>query len=170
MKRLIPGRWRARREPGRTMQYQEGGGQLLGLRDDISRLFEDFFGDAPGLHAWPDAGKQALFQPRIDVSETEKAVNVIAELPGMDEKDVEVCLERGVLSIRGEKKQEQQHKDTHFHYVERRSGRFYREIALPSLIDSDKAQAVFRKGVLTVSVPKTKGTEKACRVIPVTTA
>ena len=169
MKRLLPERWRGRHEADKPARRQEEDAHpLLALREEMNRLFESFFGEAPAFPAWPSGKELASFHPRMDVAETDKAVTVTAELPGLDEKDVEVSLSHGTLSIRGEKKEEKKQEDAHYHYVERRSGSFYREVALPPSADPKKAQAVFRKGVLTVTIPKLAKGGKDRKVIPVT--
>jgi HSP20 family protein len=90
--------------------------------------------------------------PNVEVSETNKEVEVIAELPGLDEKDVDVQLANGVLTIRGEKKTETEDKDQRFN--ERFYGQFERRIPIDD-IDEDKVTASFKNGVLTVTLPKT---------------
>lgn len=92
--------------------------------------------------------------PRLDVSETEKEIKVTAELPGMDEKDVNVTLEGDVLTLTGEKKAEAEEKGKNFHRVERTYGSFHRVVRLPSEVDATKVTAGFKKGVLTVTLAK----------------
>jgi HSP20 family protein len=94
--------------------------------------------------------------PRIDVSETKDALEVTAELPGIDEKDVEVTLSEGMLTIRGEKKTERDEQDAskNWHVTERSYGAFSRSIALPFEPDAEKVEAKFEKGVLRVKLPK----------------
>ena len=111
----------------------------------IDRLFGDFLG----------RGREG-FVPRLDLSETEKEVVVSAELPGMDEKDLEVNFSKGRLTISGEKKAEREEKgeDKSYHLVERSYGSFSRAIDLGEAVDAAKASAVFKNGILTVKVPK----------------
>jgi HSP20 family protein len=92
--------------------------------------------------------------PRVDVSETDTELKIEAELPGIDEKDVEVVLSDGRLTIKGEKKQEKEEKKKDYHLLERSYGSFARSIALPFEADPDQVKASFAKGVLTVTVPK----------------
>lgn len=168
MKRLIPERWRGRREADKpARRLEDNVHPLLSLRDEMNRLFESFFGELPDFRTWAGGKDLAAFHPRMDVAETDKAITVTVELPGMDEKDVEVSLSQGVLSIRGEKKEEKRQEDARYHYVERRQGSFYREVALPPNVDTNKTHASFRKGVLTVTVPKSAKAEKDRKVIPV---
>ncbi len=101
--------------------------------------------------------------PSLEVSETDKDVKVTAELPGLEEKDVEVLLAECILTIRGERKSETEDKDRHF--SERYYGRFERSVALPYEVEEDKAEASFRNGVLTITLPKSaKAQEKARRI------
>ena len=92
--------------------------------------------------------------PRIDVSETDAELKIEAELPGVDEKDLEVVLSDGRLTIKGEKKAEKEEKKKDYHLVERSYGSFARSIGLPFEADPGQVKASFAKGVLTVTVPK----------------
>lgn len=117
---------------------------FLALHRQMNRLFDDFFRDFEmprGLaQGWPS----------VELSEGERDVKVIAELPGMDERDIEVTLRDGVLTLRGEKKQESNGAS----YSERWHGQFSRSIQLNSDVDPDKVRASFDKGVLTVTLEK----------------
>jgi HSP20 family protein len=101
----------------------------------------------------------------LELAETDKAVTVSAEIPGLDEKDVEVTLADGVLTIRGEKKSEIEDKQRQF--SERSYGRFERRIAIGREVDEDKVEASFRNGVLTVTLPKTERAQSRARRIAI---
>jgi HSP20 family protein len=142
LKSLIPiGRDRsvARREPG----------PFASLQREIDRLFEDFTRGWPSLSTG-DAG----LMPSIDVTETDKEIEITAELPGLEEKDVQVNLADNVLTIRGEKKAEKEQKDKDYRIVERSYGSFSRSLLLPDGVDPDAIKASIAKGVLKVTVPK----------------
>ena len=96
------------------------------------------------------------FDPKVDVIETEDAVKVEAELPGLAAEDVHVTVSRNVLSIKGEKKQEREEKGDNWYRAERSYGAFERAIPLPQGTDTDQADATFDKGVLTVTFCKTE--------------
>jgi HSP20 family protein len=120
-----------------------------GFRREVDRLFDDFFsGRSPTR--WPGEG----IDLRLDVSETDKELTIAAELPGVDEKDVEVTLADDLLTIRGEKKREHTQRNGDYHMVERSYGSFARSLRLPFKVDQDKVDARFEKGVLTISLPK----------------
>jgi len=119
---------------------------FFGLRREIDRLFDDMF-RVPSF-----AGVGTMSWPSVEVSDSEREVRISAEVPGLSENDVEVTIDDGVLSIRGEKKSETDDKNRG--YSERWYGRFERRIALPSGVEQDKAEASFRDGVLTVTLPK----------------
>jgi HSP20 family protein len=125
---------------------------FLTLHREMNRLFDDVF---RGLDVGPLASDRFLDQttgwPSIEVSETDKDVKVTAELPGLEEKEVQVELANGVLSISGEKKTET--KDTDRRFSERFYGRFERSIPIEE-VDEDKISASFKNGVLTVTMPK----------------
>lgn len=126
------------------------------MRRDVDRVFDDMwkgFGGGAGL---PAAFGSGASTPRIDVKETAAGIEVSAELPGVDEKDIEVELQDDVLTIRGEKKVEKEEgdKEKGYHVMERSYGSFARSIALPYGADPDKVSADFAKGVLKVLVPR----------------
>lgn len=105
--------------------------------------------------------------PRLDVSETDTALEVVADLPGMDKKDINVSLDGDLLTIKGEKKEVKEKKEKHYHSIERRSGSFYRAVRLPAKVEEDKIEAVFKDGVLTLTLPKSKETGKKVAQIEV---
>jgi len=92
--------------------------------------------------------------PRVDIVETEKDIKVSAEIPGMDEKDIRVQLNGDVLTISGEKSSEHEEKEGQYHRMERTYGSFRRDLQLPTDVDGDKVEAVFSRGVLTITLPK----------------
>ena len=126
---------------------------LWGLQRRMNRVFEDFFGDW-GLEPLGGSGAERDFLPNIDVAETDKEITITAELAGMDQKDVELTLNDDILTIRGEKKQESEHKDAKSFHRECSYGSFVRSIQLPAEVDQDKVKAEFKKGVLKIQLPK----------------
>jgi HSP20 family protein len=148
---LIP--WRrkqpVRQEEERSLQREEH--PFLTLQQEMNRLFDDFFGGR-ALEPFGALGEGwDAFSPQVDVVETDKEIRVSAELPGLDDKDVEVSLSRDVLTISGEKRQE---KGRDYFRAERSYGSFRRSIPLPAEVNTEKVDAVFKKGVLTVTLPK----------------
>lgn len=100
------------------------------------------------------------WSPRLDVSETESGLEIVADLPGMEKKDIKVSLEDNLLTIQGERKEEKENKDKQYHTIERRSGSFYRALRLPVEVEKDKVEAAFKDGVLTLRLPKSKEAKK----------
>jgi HSP20 family protein len=135
------------------------------FRDEMNRLFDSFF---RGFDIEPFEPRIA-FSPKVDVSETEKAFTVSAELPGMDEKDIDVSLEKDRITIKGEKKEEKEEKGKDFYRAERSYGSFVRTIPLPKEIDTEKVEAQFKKGLLTITLPKTPEAIKEVKKIPIAT-
>lgn len=125
---------------------------FITLHREMNRLFDDAFRGfgAPSL-APPMEGRFGW--PKLEVSDTDKAVMISAELPGMTEKDVQIEIANGILTIRGEKKDERNGEGKHF--TERTYGAFERQIALED-VEDDKAEASFKNGVLTISLPKSE--------------
>jgi HSP20 family protein len=132
------------------------------LYRDMNRLFEDVLrvsGDSE-----PARSGAVLLTPQMNISETDKELVVTAELPGVEEDDIEVNLDGDTLAIRGEKKTERSTDGENFHVSERMFGRFQRIMQLPFKTDPDKVDAEFDNGVLTVKIPKDKSAELSHRV------
>ena len=108
--------------------------------------------------------------PAVDVAESDRAYKVHAELPGIDEKNVEVKVTDGVLTIKGEKQEEKEEKKKDYYLSERSFGSFQRAFQIPNGVDLDKIEANFKKGVLTVTLPKSTEAQKAEKKITVKSA
>ena len=134
---------------------------------EMNRLFDDFFGEYPVAVRGEGVEWGGGFVPRVDVAETDKEVRVTAELPGMDEKDVDVELRGGVLTIRGERRDEQEEKGKNWYRREQSSGSFRRAIELPAGVDAGKARAQFKKGVLVFTAPKRAEDQAKRKAIPI---
>jgi HSP20 family protein len=124
-------------------------------------LFDDVLRGAPAAGGH---GQGSLLAPNMDVSETDKEIRIQAELPGVNENDVEVSLNDDVLTIRAEKKQERKEEREGTHISERSFGTFQRAIRLPFQVNPDQVQARFENGVLHVSLPKTERQERNRRI------
>lgn len=144
---------------------------FMELRRQMDRLFDSFTG---GLHL-PAMGapfdlpamRGGAVPVRFDVSEGDDAIEVSAELPGLDEKDVEVVLENGVLTVKGEKKAESEKKEKDYYLAERSYGAFRRSFRLPDTVDEDKINADFDKGVLKLVLPKLAAAKRKAKKIPI---
>jgi HSP20 family protein len=136
------------------------------MQREMNRVF-DSFNRNWGLGAFPEFN--GAFMPRLDVTEEAKAFTVTAELPGMDEKEIDLSLSGDMLTIRGEKKEEKEDKNKNYYYSERSYGSFLRTIPLPGQVATDKVSASFKKGVLTITLPKTAAAADATKKISVKT-
>jgi HSP20 family protein len=137
------------------------------LRQEMNRLFDNFLG---GFEMEPFMGRPLVtFSPSIDIKESDKDIRVSAELPGMDDKDIDVLLGKDSITIRGEKKEEKEDKAKDYYRMERSYGSFSRTIPLPAEVDTDKVKAEFKKGLLTVTLPKTAQAIKQTKKIAVKT-
>jgi HSP20 family protein len=146
---LVPWTKRQRLSTGR-----EAFDPLLALHREMNRLFDDVFRGFGPLGRVGNSSMDGQFAwPRLELSETDKAVTVSAELPGLSEKDVQVEIANGMLSIRGEKKAER--SDESKFVSERYYGSFERQISLDG-VEADKTKADFKNGVLTVTLPKSE--------------
>jgi len=137
---------------------------LLSLRNNIDRLFDNFFRGIDISHL---AATPPMFSPSIDVADSGKELKVTMELPGMNEKDIDVSLTQNSLTIQGEKKDETEVKGSSYHRMERVYGSFTRTIPLPVEVNVDGARASYRKGVLSITIPKTEESLKEAKRIPV---
>ena len=149
------------------------------LRSEVDRLFEDFDRDF-----WRSPFRGSVFDIEpvwqreltwgaplaVDIVEKDKAYEITAELPGMDEKNIEIKLANGSLTIKGEKQEEKEEKKKDYHLRERHFGSFERCFAVPDGVDVDKIEASFKKGVLTVTLPKKPEVIKPEKKIEVKTA
>jgi HSP20 family protein len=143
------------------------------LRAEVDHLLEQFGGGfpwrlparwpaMPSMGEWP--GPMAAHAPAVDVVETPSAYEISAELPGMDEKNVEVKIVNGTLVIKGEKHTETEDKKGDYHVSERRFGSYERSFGLPDAVDASKIEATFSKGVLKVVMPKTAEAKKETKI------
>jgi HSP20 family protein len=149
------------------------------LRREVDRLFEDFdagFWRSPFRRSvldiepfWTREISRAA-APAVDIAETDKAYEISAELPGMDEKNIEVKLINGSLSIKGEKREEKEEKKKDYYLSERHFGSFERRFRVPEGVDTAKIEANFRKGVLKVTLPKTAEAQKPEKKIAIKAA
>jgi HSP20 family protein len=162
MRDLIP--WNRGREV--SVRRDDDANPFLALRREMNRLFDDVF---RGFDLAPSRLDRRMMEgsvgwPNLEVSEKADEITVAAELPGLDEKDVEIKLGEGMLVISGEKKHESEDKDRLF--SERYYGRFERRIAVDD-IDPDKVSASFKNGVLTVTLPRVAEARSSVRRIPI---
>ena len=133
-------------------------GEVPSVFSEMDDLLQKMWVDFPFHNLEEDV--DLSWSPRLDVSETDKALEVVADLPGMEKKDIKVSLDGDLLTIKGEKKEVKEKKDKHYHTIERRSGSFYRALRLPIGVQSDKIDANFKDGVLTLTLPKSKEAAK----------
>ena len=156
MQDLIP--WGNR---GREVARRNEDNPFFTLHREMNRLFDDVF---RGFDVTPFGSDRAMGWPHIEVSETDKDIKIAAELPGLDEKDVEVELANGVLAIRGEKKTETEDKERRF--SERYYGHFERRIPVED-VEQDKVSASFKNGVLSITLPKSQTAQQKVKRIAI---
>ena len=139
------------------------------LHRDVERVFEDFWRDFDlGMYGRMDRPFGSMM-PKMDLMEDEDKFRMTFELPGLDDKDVEVELKDNVLTVKGEKKVEKEEKEETYSYSERSFGSFYRSIPLTGEVLPDKIEANFEKGVLMIVLPKSPEAKVKSRKIPVHT-
>ena len=158
---LIP--WKKREEKSVPLRHESE--QPVGLlQQDFNRMFDEFF-KGFGLAPLRGFGEQwDAFSPRVDVVEHDKEIEVSVELPGMDENDIDVTLSRDTLTVSGEKQEKSEDRGRNYSHVERSYGSFRRSIPLPAEVDEKRAEATFKKGVLTISLPKTTEAQARKRI------
>ncbi len=111
----------------------------------LERVFEGKWEESPAFGDWA---------PSMDISETKDSLVAKVEAPGMNQKDIQISLQENLLTIKGEKKQQREEQDEHYHRVERSYGTFARSVRLPIGVDASKVTATFKNGLLTVTMPK----------------
>ncbi len=154
------------------VRQEAGRDPFLAFRRSMDRLMDDFF---RGFHGWPSPMQwfgssewgDGTFVPRVDVKNEDKQIVIEAELPGITEKDVEVSLSDDSITIKGEKKQETEEKEKNYYRLERSYGSFRRTLPLPVTVETDKAEAKFKNGVLRIVLPKTKEAIAQAKKIPI---
>lgn len=164
-------KWLPRKKNGKGSDLQKfpNDHPIERMRERMDRMFDDFFRDPfPGFDLdWPRPLSTGSISPSVDIEDKGKELKVSAELPGMDQNDVEVSLTDDALSIRGEKKAEETEEHDGYYVSERSYGSFSRVIPLPVEVESDKVKAKFKKGVLTVRLPKSEKAKANTRKITV---
>ncbi|HMO51937.1 MAG TPA: Hsp20/alpha crystallin family protein [Kiritimatiellia bacterium] len=168
VKNLIP--WRKKKHEVEVLRPEQDDPTYdltRGMADMMDHFFRRFDADFGGSLLRGDFASSAT--PRLDIAETGEEVTVTADLPGLDEKDIQVSLDGDLLTLRGERRHEHEDKRKNYHRIERSYGSFVRTVALPEGIDRDNVKASFKKGVLTVTIGKTPGAKPSRRRIPVQT-
>ena len=140
------------------------------LHDEIDRVFDEFRGAMTSFSDTPIAKDAAWLTPRIDVSETDEAIEVLAEIPGVKEKDIDVTVTNNVLVIKGEKSEEHEEKKKDYHLIECSQGRYVRSIPLGFDVETNDVKADFDSGVLKVKIKKPAEIAEQTKKIPINKA
>ncbi len=158
LKDLIPWKRHQEEQESTEMKYP-----LHRFHWDINRMLDDI------MDSWSNntLGGDSFMSPRVDLSETKKCLTVTADMPGMDEDDIDVSLENNFLVIRGQKNTEKENQGHNYYHMERSFGSFYRTIPLPCEVDENKVKADYKRGVLTITLPKLKGEQRQSKKIEV---
>jgi HSP20 family protein len=140
------------------------------LQSQMNSLFDDFFTGFNGMPRALATGGFGAFSPSVDVKESDKDFTVRAELPGVEEKDIEVTVTNDAVTIKGEKKEEKEDKGKNYYYMERSYGSFNRIIHLATETESGKAEASFKNGVLNITIPKSLAAKAKGTKVPIKSA
>lgn len=162
---IAPWKWGRKSIPAR----REGEHPIYSLHRAMDQLFDQFFGDFERFPFGTPEGWTGLFSPQVNMAESDKDIRITAELPGMDEKDIEISTSKDTLTIRGEKKEEKEEEEKDYYYAERSFGTFRRVISLPCEVDTENVDASFKRGVLTVTLSKMAPSEAEVKKIPIKT-
>jgi HSP20 family protein len=166
-------------QKGEKATLPQGWHPFEALHREIDQLFNDF-----GRGFWRSPFRGSLLDmepfwrremkfvdvPAVDIAEKDNAYEITADLPGMDEKQIEVRFSNGNLTIKGEKKEDKEEKEKDYYLQERRYGSFERSFGVPEGVDTDKIEASFKKGVLTITLPKKPEARQAAKKIDVKAA
>lgn len=161
------------KKPSAPAPVPHNGDIFQSMRHEMERLFDRFshFDLAPFGHDierfWPHGNGNGMLSVSVDVAEDDKAYTITAELPGIEEKDIDVSIANDVLTLKGEKRAEKEEKSKSRYVSERAYGSFQRSFALPADVDTNKIDAKFAKGVLTMVLPKNPKAQPAVKKIKV---
>jgi len=171
---LTPWNWFKKEEEQSQATRSQGLSQMTGnplvrLQSEIDKLFENFFQGFPlSPFRTEDHGLLGGFiLPHVDIGESKKAYIIKVEVPGVDEKYIDLTFADGTLLIRGEKRDEKEDRDQQFHRIERSYGAFQRMISIPADADEDKIDAKFKNGILTITIAKNPGAKPPVRKISI---
>jgi len=149
-------------------QVSRPGDIFSAMRDEMDRMFERFEQGWPRLPNLISRGLgREVILPEVDVHENENSITIDVDLPGVDENDVSITFANGLLTIRGEKKNEKEEKKENYYLAERSYGSFERSLTLPDTIDENQIEAKFDKGVLTITAQKRPEAVKAEKKIEI---
>jgi HSP20 family protein len=146
-----------------TRRDDSGFGSLRRLQREMDELFDMFSGGS----LQKQGEKTGFFAPMLDISEDDKGYHIEAEMPGVDEKNIDVNIADNVLTIKAEKRGQEKKEGKNYHRIERSFGTFQRSVTLPPEIDEEKVRAQFKNGVLTIEVPKSEQKKEKTRRIEV---
>ncbi len=171
---LTPWNWfKKEEEQSQAVRRQNGlqpfDNPLGQLQRDIDKLFANVFHGFPMSSSRKENGETwgGLILPHVDIGEGKKHYTITVEVPGVNEKDIDLTLADGTLMIRGEKRSEQEDTDKHYHRIERSYGSFQRMLSLPTDADENKVEAKFKDGVLTITIAKDPSAKPASRKIAI---
>ena len=164
LNQLIPWNWG---KNGESLS-RDAGSPFGEFQKEMNRLFDNFsenmFSLSPMKWNMPEI---SAAYPKMDVSETDKEFKITAELPGVEEKDIDVSISNEMLTIKGEKKAEKEEKKPNYYRMERSYGTFQRSIPLPTEVEKDQVQASFKKGVLNIVLPKSEKAVKESKKVTI---
>ncbi len=157
-----------RRVEERPLDLWREGGFFSDVERGMGCLLDEVSGGSCATYVVPET--RGVYSPRIDINETTDSINVSAELPGMDREDIDVSVHEGILTISGEKKVTNEEQVTNYHHMERSYGCFSRDILLPNSVETGKVEALYKNGVLNVTLPKTHQAMEGAKKIPISPA
>ena len=171
LREIVPWRW------GGLRRWEPDAGpfggfrpQMESLHREMDRIFEDVSSEPARRSLFPQAWGRDLVMLDIDETEDDKAVHMSIELPGMDEEDIDITLSGRLLTIRGEKKEDEKEEGKDYYRRERSYGAFRRTLELPGEVDESKIEASFKKGILRIEFPKTEEAQEKIKHIVVKAA
>ncbi|MGV7229641.1 MAG: Hsp20/alpha crystallin family protein [Nitrospirales bacterium] len=173
---LTPWNWFKKEEEQQVVRPQISGRNsgsshpLMRLHNEIDQIFDQFYHGFPLFPLrWPqERSKGGVVFPQLNIVENKNAYTITVDVPGVEEKDIELTVQEGTLTIRGEKQTEKEDQDNQYHRVERSYGSFQRVLSLPADAEEDKIEAKFKNGVLTITVTKNTKMTSSGRKIAIT--
>jgi HSP20 family protein len=178
IKKFVPWNWFKKEEENNQLPIQRASqispaSSISQLHDEVDRVFNsmlkgfNFSSNFPDMPSMGINDGSSILRPNVDISSDDNAYTVKVEVPGVKQKDINLEIDNGTLTVSGEKKHEKEEKDKHYYHMEQSYGSFQRMLSLPEDADEENVKASFKNGVLTITLPRTDVAKKDVKQIPI---
>jgi HSP20 family protein len=167
--KLLPWKWGKKDLPVRREDALPDYSPVFSLQRDMNRIFDNFFQSFENniFAPFAETPSESMFNPCLDVTESDSELKVTVELPGLTDKDIDLSIANNYLNIKGEKRSEKEENSSGYYRMERHYGSFCRSIPLPCGVEPDRVDASFKQGVLTIKMPRTRQSQPEAKKIAI---